>query len=263
MLGVRHPCRDMKIVSKTTNDLYPDLIAFGGLANALQSALREIGSALNVSELDKGINFVVYASVESRSRFSQVYIAAEERLFLFDFWARGVMLAQGQTPHLAEMARAIDKWVASDCSTGDLAAAFRFVAVEPEAAAYERGEEVEERWRCYIREIRFPELVPFVAAASRRPELRQLFPYTSLNTFCFSRCTGYPFTRDTPFVQPVKEGQYEVVSASDVVLGRGNAEEAAELVVANLPSGCGPAVPGTADDLGGAEPGAPPDRGGR
>jgi hypothetical protein len=99
----------MKIVSKAINELYPDLIALGGLANALQSALREIGSALTVSELDKRINFVVYARVESGSRSSQVYIAAKERLFLFDFWARGVMLAQGRTPQLAEMARAIDK----------------------------------------------------------------------------------------------------------------------------------------------------------
>jgi hypothetical protein len=89
--------------------------------------------------------------------------------------------------------------------------------------------------------------------------LRRLFPYTSLNIFCFSRCTGYPFTLDTPFVRPVMENWYEVMSASGLVLGRGDAEAAAELVVANLPPGCGPAVPGTADDLGGAEPGVAPD----
>jgi hypothetical protein len=240
------------ILAKTTNDLYPDLIALGGLANALQSALREIGSTLPVSELDKDLNLAVYARVESGSRFSQVYIAAKERLFILDFWARGVMLAQGQTPLLDEMARAIDKWVASSCGTADLAATFRFVAVEPRASAYERGEEVEERWQSYISEIAIPELPPFVEAASRRPQLRQLFPYTSMNIFCFSRCTGYPFTLDTPFVRPVKENWYEVWSASGVVLGRGDAEAAAELVVANLPPGCGPAVPGTADDLGGA-----------
>jgi hypothetical protein len=107
---------------------------------------------------------------------------------------------------------------------------------------------VEERWRTYLKDFGFPELVPFVQAAARRPELRQLFPYTSLNRFCFSRCTGYPFTRDTPLVQPVENGEYEVV-LEDVVLGRGNAEQAAKLVVAHLPPGCGPAVPGTADDL--------------
>ena len=140
----------MAILAKTTNDLYPDLIALGGLENTLQSALREIGSALTVSELDKDLNLAVCAHVESGARFSQVYVAAEERLFIFDFWARGVMLAQGQTPSLGEMARAIDKWVASNCSTADLAAAFRFVAVEPNAAAYECGEEVEEQWQSYF-----------------------------------------------------------------------------------------------------------------
>jgi hypothetical protein len=240
------------ILAKTTNDLYPDLIALGGLENTLQSALREIGSALTVLELDKDLSLAICACVESGSRYSQVRIAAEERLFFLDFWARGVMLAQGRTPRMDEVAQAIDKWVASSCGTADLAAAFRFVVVEPKAAAYERGEEVEDRWRFYISEIAFPELVPFVEAASRRPQLRYLFPYTSMNTFCFSRCTGYPFTLDTPFVRPVKENWYEVLSASGVVLGRGDAEAAAELVVANLPPGCGPAVPGTADDMGGA-----------
>jgi hypothetical protein len=51
----------------------------------------------------------------------------------------------------------------------------------------------------------------------------------------------------------------EVVSSSGVVLGRDGAEATAELVVANLPPGCGPAMPGTADDLGGAETGVSPD----
>jgi hypothetical protein len=242
------------ILAKTTNDLFPDLIAAGGLENALQSALRGIGSALTVSELDKDLCLAVCAYVKSGSRLSQVYVAAEERLFIFDFWARGVYLAKGQTPRLDETARAIDKWVTSSCSTADLATAFRFVVVEPKAAAYERGEEVEDRWRSYISEIAFPELAPFVEATSRRPQLRYLFPYTSMNTFCFSRCTGYPFTLDTPFVRPVKESRYEVLSASGVVLGRGDAEAAAELVVVNFPPGCGQAAPGTADDLGGAEP---------
>ena len=63
----------MAILAKTTNDLYPDLIALGGLENTLQSALREIGSALTVSELDKDLNLAVCARVESGARFSQVY----------------------------------------------------------------------------------------------------------------------------------------------------------------------------------------------
>ena len=100
------------ILAKTINDLYPDLIALGGLEKALQSALREIGSALTVSELDKDLSLAVCACVESGSRFSQVRVAAVERLFFLDFWARVVMLAQGQNPRMDEVARAIDKWVA-------------------------------------------------------------------------------------------------------------------------------------------------------
>ena len=236
-------------MSKTINDLYPDVMARGGLSAALQADLCGIGSALTVSAGSTRINFEVYARVASGARSSTSFIAVQERLFLFDFWARGVLLARGQTPHLGAMARAIDKWVASNCSSGELAAAFRFVSVEPKAAVYERGEEVAEQWWSYLRDVGFPELAPFVAAASRRSELRQLFPYTSMNTFCFSRCTGYPFTRDTPLVRPLKNGQYEVVSPAGTVLGRGDAEEAAALVVANLQPGCGPAVAGTAEDL--------------
>jgi len=236
------------IVSKIINDHYPDLIAHGGLAKALQSALRECGSSLTAREPDAPFP-IVFVCVESGSRFSQVYVAELERMFSFDFWSRGVVLAHGRTPQLPEMARAIDKWVASSCTSADLAAAFAFVVPEQKAVVYERGLEVEDRWQSYIKSIGYPELEPFVVAAAHRPQLRQLFPYTSLNMFCFSRCTGYPFTRDTPYVRPLTEGGYEVVSPTGVVLGRGDAEDAAELVVVHLPPDCGPAVAGTEDDL--------------
>jgi len=235
-----------KDFSGTIRDKYPDLVAWGGLPEGVQAALREVGSALTVSQPEW---FIPHARVQSGARFSQVYIAADERLFLFDFWAHGVLLANGRTPHLTQMASAIDIWVTSGRSASQLAAAFKFVAVEPGADAYERGDEVEERWRSYLRDTGYPNLVPLVAAASHRPELRELFPYTSMGSFHFSRCTGYPFTRDTPYVWPLGDDGYQVFSASGLVLGRGTAEEAIALVVANLPSPCGPAVRGTADDV--------------
>ena len=228
-------------------DKYPDLEARGGLPDAVQSALLEIGSGLTVSRDEEfGPS---YARVQSGARFSQVYIAAEERLFLFEFWAHGVVLASGQTPRLTQMASAIDMWVTSGCSASHLAGAFKFVAVKPGAEAYERGDEVEERWQSYLRDTGHRNLVPLVAAASHRPELRELFPYTSMGSLQFSRCTGYPFTRDTPYVLTFGDDSYQVFNASGVLLGRGNAEEAVALVVANLPSPCGPAVRGTADDV--------------
>jgi Family of unknown function (DUF6193) len=238
-----------QLFSKRNHDLYSDLTALGGLTFALQFALHEIGSSLTVSNLNKEINFVVFAFVESESRFSQVYIASQERMFLFDFWARGVMLAQAQTPHLTEVARAIDKWVASGCNTAALASDFSFVTLENKASIYEQGKEVEDRWRAYLVSPDRPELMPMIVSASRRPLLRQLFPYTSLDTLCFSRCTGYPYSRDTPCVRPLKKGLYEVIDFSGKVLACGDAEDAAEMIVNHLPPNCGAAVPGTAKDL--------------
>jgi hypothetical protein len=240
-------------VAKDITDLYPDLVEQGGLANGLRAALREIGSDLPVSELDKSVRFVVYARVESGSRFSQIYVGAQTRIFTFDFWNRGACLAHAATPEILQVAQSIDKWIAARCTTAELASAFHFVRVEPRAAAYERGEEVEIRWRDYLASLgaTFPELTAFVTAAAAEPKLRQLFPFTSLNRFCFSRCTGYPFTRDTPHVVPLGRDQYEVMSYSGESLGRGNAADAVALAVAALPPNCGPAVPGTAEQLSG------------
>src|SRR5258705_9227114 len=114
-------------LAKDIPELYPDLIEQGGLANALQAALRMIDSSLSVSELDKSIPFIVYAHVESGHRFSQIYIGAKTRMFSFDFWNRGVQLARGTTPEILDMARSIDKWIVSGCSTAELASSFRFV----------------------------------------------------------------------------------------------------------------------------------------
>jgi hypothetical protein len=238
-------------IAKVIPELYPDLIEQGGLVSALQSAMRKIGSSLSVSGLGESVAFVVYARVELGHRFSQIYIGAETRMFSFDFWNRGVCLAHGATPEFLEMARCVDKWVASGCSTDELATAYRFVQVNTSAAAYEGGEEVEVRWRQYLASLgeRFPELTAFVAAAASEPRLRQLFPFTSLNRFCFSRFTGYPFTRDTPHVVPLGSDEYQVISASGKSLGRGNAADAVALVIAGLPPNCGPAVPGTSEDL--------------
>ncbi len=237
-------------VAKQIPELYPDLIEQGGLAHALQAALRKIGSSLSVSGPEKSAGFIVYARVESGCRFSQIYIDTETRMFSFDLWNRGVCLANGATPDIVEVARSIDKWIASGCSTGELTSAFRFVQVHPSAATYERGEEVEMRWQAYLASAdERPEMKAFISAAAAEPKLRQLFPFTSLVSFCFSRCTGYPFTRDIPHVVPLGRDEFEVRSYSDEPLGRGNAAEAVAIVVAALPPNCGPAVPGTAEQL--------------
>ena len=238
-------------LAKNIPEHYPDLIALGGLPNAVEAALREHGSELHVSILDVPPGFVSYARIESGSRFSQIYIAADCRMFSFDFWSLGVCLAHGATPEVSEVANSIDKWITTRCQTGELARLFPFVRVSAEAAAYEGGTEVETRWKTYLTSMgkNIPELAPIVAAASTEPRLRQLFPFTSLNRLCFSRCTGYPFTNDTPLVASRGKNEYEVISSAGKSLGRGNASDVIALVVAALPPNCGPALPGTAEQF--------------
>jgi hypothetical protein len=92
--------------------------------------------------------------------------------------------------------------------------------------------------------------IPVIKAAMKRPELRQLFPYTSLTRLCFSRTTGYPFTNDCPMIEPQENGKYRVyLPITQEVIGEGTAEEAVEMTIKHLPLNCGPAVNGTADDF--------------
>jgi pyruvoyl-dependent arginine decarboxylase (PvlArgDC) len=238
-------------VTDQTRSLYPEVIAAGSLSGAIDRELKSFDSSLRTMRLNELNIPFAYARVEFGSRFSQIYIAANERLFLFDCWNRGVILAKGSTPRLEELASAIVRWNRSEISIEDLAEEYEFVTPNEMARAYERGEEVETRWAMYLSKDweDHRDLTEFVAEAASRPELRQLFPYTSMSYFCFSRCTGYPFTRDTPYVVTMSDGKYTVFAPSEEILGYGNGAEAAELVVKNLPPNCGPAVAGTADDF--------------
>lgn len=245
---------------------YPDIVAAGNLATALQAAIDDISSLLHVSDLSLALQAesrpttlpFAYARVEAGRRFSQLFIAEKERLFICDFWGLGVELAHGATINIVDIARAIDMWLTTNVSSSELKTAFSFVHPEKAASFFEAGGEVEWKWRCLDESIanHLPELVSFFEIAKNTQVLRMLFPYTSLNMFCFSRCTGYPYSNDCPCVIPVftdkgsvaKPSRYKVC-LRQINLGEGDANEAAQLVLRNLPKDIGPAVPGTADDL--------------
>lgn len=88
-------------------------------------------------------------------------------------------------------------------------------------------------------------------AAYAEPQLRELFPMVSHGALYFSRCTRYPWTHDVATLFTRVGGGFHVFRHSDKkVLGEPETlESAIELIVANLPEGCGPAVDGTPDDL--------------
>jgi hypothetical protein len=135
------------------------------------------------------------------------------------------------------------------------------------AAAHRRGpaDAVEARWRQlalvwrWHRErqevlrprVGYPGIVDLIEVARAERTLRQLYPYTSHFALHLSSCTRYPYVLRAPSVLPRHDGRFQVfVPRGGTLLGETDTAEAAvALVVAHLPSGLGPAVAGTADDL--------------
>lgn len=238
-------------MSESTPGLSPDLNGQNGLIEALQASLTRLGSKLTVWALAEKVNFASYAKVESGKRFSQVELAAEAFVFSTYFGKGRNILAKARTSELDDTARAIERWVSSNCTTTELIREFTFVRTTSTTKWYEEGEDVVRRWQSYLKAVndRFPDLASFIQVASEQPELSQLYPFNNYHSFCFSRCTGYPFTMDTPYVTPSGDGQYHVFSPNGMLLGHCDADAAVRMVVENLPPNCGPAIPGTAEEV--------------
>jgi hypothetical protein len=233
-------------------ELYPDVEAAGSLAEAVQAALAALGSDLQVTGWPHASSQpFAYARAEVGGRFCQIKLAKNERVFLSDFWDQGVCLAHAQSQSLGEIAGAISYWIAGG-PHAPLAGALPCLQFNAQAQVHEAGAaaEVEARWteiRDYVRR-RMPKLSPLVEELADIPAVRALYPYTSLHWICLSRCTGYPFSGDCPNAACTGDSLYEV-QLDRTPLGTGSAAEAARLVAAHLPPGCGPAVQGTAEDL--------------
>jgi hypothetical protein len=234
------------------SSFYADVTEAGSLARAIQTQLEAIGSSLRVNEGPAIFPFA-NASVRHNRRLSQIHTAKNERLFLFDFWDQGVYLAHAGTHSLPQVAEAVDAWISKRVRMRELQRLFPFVGVAPGAEAHEEGAaaEVEWQWAALHERItrELPKLEPLVANAKEVPALRCLFPFTSLYSLCFSRCTGYRFSADYPSACPTSEGRYRVSDSKGICLGEGDAATAVKLIVQHLPPNTGPAIQGTVEDL--------------
>jgi hypothetical protein len=212
---------------------YPEVRSSGSLRAALQNALNAAGSELRVSAPPEFFS-TTYARVESGPRFSQVYLAAKERLFLPDFWSDGVELGTGATPDLELLALAVNGWVSGSLrSTREMISHFDWFTPNSSAEAFEAGTEVEWAWARLLENPHASAATrALIQMASQEQVLRRLFPYTSGECLCFSRCTGFPYTRDIPCLSP--HGEIESSIAS---------------LLRDLPFDCSPARRGTASSL--------------
>lgn len=247
---------------------FPEIEKAGGLIFALNIAFTKIGSTLRVSNnYDPKFFPGTYARIEKNNKFSQIYIAAEEKLYLPDFWRDGVCLGHGKTDNIELLAKCIDLWLTTAVSTKQLSDKFNFVVPDKDAAIFDEGKEVEHKWQSILHDPHKKEIKSFVKLAINDKVLSRLFPFTSLYTLCFSRCTGFPYdTINLPSVTPKQfenfisskhidfkqqetnqlEGQFVVTLNKEKFLGIGSAEEALKIVKANLPDNVQPARKGTA-----------------
>ena len=257
----------MTLLSKSLGEaLYPDLIEAGGLHGGITRALRSAGSSLEATTV---AGFIPYARVEQGSRFIQIYAAAERRLFILEFWFEGTVYGKGSTPDVGEAAGSAHAWVLEEPKIAEMRERFSFFTPTEDGRAHEGGYLLEHRWESLLRRWKENDPYPYsprplIQAAMLRPELRRLFPFTSLNTLRFSR-TSHPLTGGCPSAVSLGGGLYRAYSAKPkmvtrrrkgeeyqkvepVILGEGTVEEVLDLLIDNLPPECETAVNGTAGD---------------
>ncbi|MEU4540579.1 DUF6193 family natural product biosynthesis protein [Streptosporangium sp. NPDC023825] len=239
------------------SELYPDVESAGSLAAALEVAAVKLGVDLGniVSSDSDPLGWAAVASVDARRDPFSIMVGAVERWFIVTGWSRGVELVSGATPDLGEVAKAASAWRRGG-RLSEIQRTAPFVEISEKAYAHERGpaDVVAVQWRLIrqaARDSSVEGVHALVEAAHARQRLRRLLPVLSHWSLHFSMCTGYPYTWNIPFVDPLGNGRYRVSGpARDVDVDEVDSADAAiALVVARLPAGCGPAVEGTAHDF--------------
>lgn len=227
--------------------LYPDVTKHACFGDFLNAQFNAIGSSLRFRR----------GRVEHGHRFMQINRGLKERLFVTDFWDRGVSLGHLAVPEVGPLIAAANTWCVEQRPLSyvvNFAPTLRFD--QDQVTAFEAGPAAFTEWRwakmlkAAVDAPQNKRLLPAIRAASETTELKQLFPYTSMMRLGFSRCTGYPFSGDCPLIVPIfKTETFQVLSGSGEVVGKGDVHEAMTLAVQHLPEGFGAAVHGTADDL--------------
>ncbi|MCZ4098007.1 DUF6193 family natural product biosynthesis protein [Streptomyces sp. H39-C1] len=239
-------------------DLYPDLTAAGSLAAALALAGAEQGLDLE-TVLSNDSDPLRTAGVTSTAPGREpcwIFIGSESRWFNINGLRQGVQLLSGSTSDLEELSRAAAGW-RNGAGLREIQKAAPFIVVSELAEAHERGpaEAVAVQWRLLLKDLRQEayqlalarQTLALAEMASAEPKLRQLYPFTSHWSLRFTTCTGFPYSWDVPFIDPLSDGRYRVCGPSrGTVVGEADtAEEAIFMVVEGLPANCGPAMAGS------------------
>ena len=243
----------MMALAKELSRLYPDVIEAGGLANALQAALRAHGSPHIVRERPVSVD-VACVRVDGEHRRCQAYVLEQQRRFVFDLWSaqedRSIVVG-ALTESLLDVGARVHKWLGATCSAAEAVNGLERVSVDDDGIAYSARDDIDRKWRDMLEVTAYPALLQ---EALEREKLRVLLPYGYFY-LGFSRCTRFPFTSGIPTAWPSGHGRFTVidefpnVTGHGHVLGHGDAAWAADVIEAYVPSDFGAAVSGTRESL--------------
>jgi Family of unknown function (DUF6193) len=240
---------------KEFEGLYSDIQVHGNLADALRAELANIHSSLQIKgfheTIDKGSPWWVSAKLKCRR--GELTMASKTRLFTCNLSERGIGLGRAATASLPALAQMLDAWFIKKTSIFDLQRGFEFVQIDEKALLYEMGSSayVAATWKQlkdYVASEQsagnhyIPRLSAIVEEASLDPVIKNLYPYTSHDVLCFSRCIGgaylcnYPSAQPTPDHAAGGEVIYQVSDTTGTLLGKGTASEAVKIMLAALPN---------------------------
>ncbi|WP_343695399.1 DUF6193 family natural product biosynthesis protein [Flavobacterium sp.] len=233
------------------------------ISKILADELLKINSNLKLEEQNHGRHILI----KNQNKLSQITIEETGR-YTIDFWRNGVCLASGGTETVSEIAKALDLWFSQDITARLLCENFNFAKTDERATAFDENREIEFQWNLLLKEDYWA-LKEFFVLAFKDPVVGNLFPFISLYTLCFSKCTGYPYDRSNlPYVTakefevfafqigrsdkkeklPTNEKEFVVVAYNGEYLGEGNALTALKIVRENLPPDLKRARKGTSKD---------------
>jgi hypothetical protein len=235
--------------------LYPEIAEAGSVADAIERAAQEHGIGLTNLTGPRELASSPHAAVEVDDGYMSVNVGVRERAFIVEGWRRGVRLCWGVTPNPSEVVSALLAW-RDGANLADTRTASQFLTFDELSQAHERGPEhaVARKWQILLDRSELVHTQPLIEAAFAVPELRELFPFTSHWELHLSRCTGFPYTSDVPFMDPGRHGTIRVALPANPEELLGDVTDpaaAAALVAEHLPAGCGAAVADTAEDLAG------------
>jgi hypothetical protein len=238
------------------NGHYPDVVAAGSLAVALQAAAAESGSLfpVTVSERNPLGRATVPSTVPHRNALAingytwkrHWYIRGEEA-------SQDLELIGGDTDDLAEIAKAARAWHAG-ATLIEIRAAAPFVHLSGRFEVVDDDPEqlTASEWR-HMRteasEADWPEYQALIEAAYAEPTLRALYPFTSHWTLRFSTSTRPSLTTlPACLAAPWRDGQFTVSAqfGGAVIAETATADEAVATALRHMPSGLGPVTSGTA-----------------